>query len=65
MDPKTGRTRVRLVDTSTASHSSARALQVRMEQRDLDEPGMLEAIARVTRLSQEQVRERYAPVCSP
>ncbi|MEN8181806.1 MAG: 6-phosphofructokinase, partial [Myxococcota bacterium] len=31
MDPATGRTRVRMVDTSTQSHETAWALQVRME----------------------------------
>jgi len=63
MDPKTGRTRVRMVDTSTASHESARALQVRMERRDLAEPGLLAALARVTNLAPEDARKRYEPVC--
>jgi 6-phosphofructokinase 1 len=64
MDAKTGRTRVRMVDTSTASHESARALQVRMERRDLGEPGMLAALARVTKLAPEEVRRRYEPACA-
>jgi 6-phosphofructokinase len=64
MDPQTGRTRVRLVDISTASHANARALQVRMERRDLEEAAMLDAIARVTRLSPEQVKKRYAATCA-
>jgi 6-phosphofructokinase 1 len=64
MDAKTGRTRVRMVDTSTASHESARALQVRMERRDLVEPGVLAALARVTKLAPEEVRRRYEPVCA-
>ncbi len=64
MDPKTGRTRVRMVDTRTASHENARELQVRMERRDLAEPEMLAAIARVTRLAPEEARRRYEPVCS-
>ena len=64
MDPKTGRTKVRMVDTSTASHANARELQVRIEKRDLAEPGMLAALARVTRLAPEDVRKRYEPVCA-
>ena len=62
MDPESGRTRIRRVDTSTASHESAWALQVRIEKGDLDDPERLEAIARAVNLSPEQARERYASV---
>jgi 6-phosphofructokinase 1 len=62
MDPKTGRTRVRLVDTSSASHASATALQVRIERDDLARPETLERIAKAVNLTPEQVRERYADV---
>lgn len=60
MDPETGRTRVRLVDTSTASHQSARALQVRIEAGDLEEGEGLERLARTLSLDPEAVRARYA-----
>jgi 6-phosphofructokinase 1 len=63
MDPKTGRTRVRMVDTSTASHESARALQVRMERRDLADPDLLAALARVTKLAPDELRRRYESAC--
>jgi 6-phosphofructokinase 1 len=63
MDPETGRTRVRMVDTSTASHASAWALQVRMERRDLEDPAVLEAIARTVHLPPEQAKARYGPLC--
>jgi 6-phosphofructokinase 1 len=62
MDPKTGRTRVRLVDTSTESHASARALQVRIEREDLETPAQLEALAQATKLAPQQVAERYAEI---
>jgi len=62
MDPKTGRTRVRLVDTSTESHASARALQVRIEREDLETPAQLEALAQATKLTPQQVAERYAEI---
>jgi 6-phosphofructokinase 1 len=62
MDPKTGRTRVRLVDTSSASHASATALQVRIERDDLARPETLERIAKAVNLTPQQVRERYADV---
>ena len=60
MDPETGRTRVRMVDTSTASHESAWALQVRIEPADLEDPAKLAAIAKAARLTPEEARERYA-----
>jgi 6-phosphofructokinase 1 len=62
IDPKTGRTRLRLVDTSAESHQNAWALQVRMEASDLTDPATLEAIAQTARLSQEEVKERYRPI---
>jgi 6-phosphofructokinase len=65
IDPGTGKTRVRLVDTSTASHATVRALQVRMESRDLEEPDMLERIAKAIRKSPEEARARYAEICAP
>jgi 6-phosphofructokinase 1 len=63
MDPATGRTRVRMVDISTASHASAWALQVRIEPRDLEDRALLETIARTVKLPAEQVKARYAPIC--
>jgi len=62
MDPKTGRTRVRLVDTSTDSHASARVLQVRIEHEDLESSAQLEALAQATKLTPQQVTERYAEI---
>jgi 6-phosphofructokinase 1 len=62
MDPKTGRTRVRLVDTSTESYASARVLQVRIEREDLESSAQLEALAQATKLTPQQVAERYAEI---
>jgi 6-phosphofructokinase 1 len=62
MDPKTGRTRVRLVDTSTESHASARSLQVRIEPEDLEAGGQLDALAAATKLAPREVAARYAEV---
>lgn len=59
-DPATGKTRVRLVDTSTASHASARALQERLEPADLEAGGVGEALARTLGLDAEALRARYA-----
>ena len=62
IDPKTGRTRVRLVDTSTESHENAWALQVRVENSDLEDPEMLKALAETARISEQEVKERYRPL---
>jgi 6-phosphofructokinase 1 len=62
MDPKTGRTKVRVVDTGSASHASAASLQVRIEREDLERPENLDALARTLGLSQAEVKARYAEV---
>ena len=62
MDPDTGRTRIRLVDTSTQSHETVWALQVRIEKADL-EGEALAALASVTNLDAQGVQERYASIC--
>jgi 6-phosphofructokinase 1 len=60
MDPKTGRTRVRLVDTKTEAFASALSLQVRIEREDLEGGASLAAIAKSLKLSPEQLKARYA-----
>jgi 6-phosphofructokinase 1 len=62
MDPETGRTRVRMVDTGTASHGSARALQVRIEGPDLEAGANRARLAEVLGLDEEATRARYAPL---
>jgi len=62
MDAKTGKTRVRDVDTATTWFRAARALQTRIEQSDLDDPQRLQAIAKAGRLSPAEAQRRYAPI---
>jgi len=62
MDAKTGKTRVRDVDTSTTWFRAARALQTRIEQSDLDDPKRLDAIAKAAKLSPEDAKRRYSPI---
>lgn len=62
MDPDTGRTRVRMVDTATDWFRQARVLQTRMEQSDLNDPETLARLAGTARLSPEETRNRYAPI---
>jgi 6-phosphofructokinase len=61
VDPRTGKTRVRQVDTGTDSYASARALQVRIEAEDLDDPDTLARLAAAAKLSPEETRQRYGP----
>jgi ATP-dependent phosphofructokinase / diphosphate-dependent phosphofructokinase len=63
MDAETGRTRVRMVDTTTESHASAHSLQVRIERADLEDAERLKRIAAVTSLSPDAARERYSLAC--
>ncbi len=60
MDPKTNKTRVRLVDVATESFGSARSLQVRIEPGDLEDAKRLGEIARTAKLTPAQARERWA-----
>jgi 6-phosphofructokinase len=62
MDPKTHKTRVRLVDVATESHTSARSLQVRIERADLDETERLEQLAATAGLAPAVARERWDSV---
>lgn len=62
MDAKTGKTRVRDVDTSTNWFKAARALQTRIEAADLADPKRLAAIAKAAGLSPDEARKRYAPL---
>ena len=59
MDPKTGRTKVRTVDTTSASHASATSLQVRIEREDLEDPETLAALARTLGVSPADAKARY------
>jgi 6-phosphofructokinase 1 len=60
MDPKTNKTRVRLVDIETESHGSARSLQVRIESADLEDPERLAQIAETAKLTPAAARERWS-----
>jgi len=59
---ETGRTRVRHVDTTSDSYTTAREHQARIEADDLEDPERLAAIADAGNLSPDEVRERFARV---
>ena len=61
LDPATGRTRVRMLDTGSLSYETARQLQVRFEPEDL-EPAMAERFQALTGLDAAALQSRYGPV---
>ena len=62
VDPATGRSRVRQVDTDTDSYRYALELQERVTAADLADEKKLAAIAAAANLSPAEARERYAPL---
>jgi len=61
LDAETGRTRVRLLDTSSPSYVTARALQVRLDAEDFDTPIVVDALRRTTGLDEKALQARYGP----
>lgn len=59
LDPKTGKTRVRMLDTSTSSYATARTLQVRIEPADLEAGDLAAALGKTTGLDTAALRKRY------
>lgn len=59
LDPRTGRTRVRLVDVSSEQYEIARRYMVRLRPEDLDDPSSLAALAAVVHLSPDEFRRMF------
>jgi ATP-dependent phosphofructokinase / diphosphate-dependent phosphofructokinase len=62
LDPATGRTRVRLVDTDSEQYQVARHYMVRLNRADLDDPHALARMAGVVHLTPEAFRARFESV---
>jgi len=62
IDPKTGRTRVRTVDTSSLRYAVARRYMTRLRRDDFADPAVLASLARAAGLEPAVFRERYAYV---
>ena len=62
LDPETGRTRVRLVDTGSEHYQVARQYMVRLNPADLDDPQALVRLAGVVGLTPDAFRARFASV---
>jgi len=59
LDPTTGRTRVRLVDTSSEQYQIARRYMVRLRHEDLENPQSLARLASVVSQTPEQFRAEF------
>ncbi len=59
LDPRTGRTRVRLVDVSSEQYEIARRYMVRLRPEDFDEPASLAALANVIHRSPDEFRHMF------
>jgi 6-phosphofructokinase 1 len=60
LDPDTGRTRVRLVDTSSEQYKIARRYMVRLSRDDLGDPAVLGAMATVVGMTPQGFRDRFS-----
>jgi ATP-dependent phosphofructokinase / diphosphate-dependent phosphofructokinase len=59
LDPRTGRTRVRLVDVRSEQYEIARRYMVRLRPEDLDDANSLGALAAVVHLSPDEFRRMF------
>ena len=59
LDPETGRTRVRLVDTCSTRYAVARRYMIRVRRDDFTLPGEVERLARAANVSVEQFKSRF------
>jgi 6-phosphofructokinase len=59
LDPKTGKTRVRMLDTETESFSMAQSLQTRLTPGDLVDGEMARSIEKVSQLKLGAINERF------
>ena len=64
VDPKTNRTRTRLVNLNSYSYRVARAYMIRLEEADLADPAKLAKIAAKARMTPDEFRKRYAPAAA-
>jgi len=59
LDPATGRTRVRLVDISSARYAIARRYMIRLRRDDFDDPYELAKFAATAGLSVQEFRKQF------
>jgi 6-phosphofructokinase len=59
LDAETGRTRVRLVDTTSEQYRIARSYMVRLRREDFEQPQTLASLAAVINMTPDAFRERF------
>ena len=59
-DPRTGRTRVRVVDRDSEHYKVARDYMIRLERRDLEEPEMLAKLAEAAAMTPQEFTKLYS-----
>jgi 6-phosphofructokinase 1 len=59
MDPKTGRTKVRVVDVRSEDYRVARKYMIRLEKKDLEDPETLEKLAKLAKMEPEEFKKKY------
>ncbi len=59
LDPATGRTRVRMVNTDTESYKIARRYMIRLRRDDFDEPAELAQLSKTAKLEPAAFRKRF------
>lgn len=60
-DPETGKTRVRVVETDAETYEVARQYMLRLEREDLEDPALLEKLARTAGMDPAQFRAWFGP----
>lgn len=62
MDPQTGRTKVRTVNTDSYRYQVARSFMIRMERKDFEDPIMLRKLSQVANLSESELKTRFTKI---
>ena len=62
IDPVSGRTRIRLVDTASPHYRIAREYQIRLAKSDLENQQFIERLTEITRASPDQLRAEFSDV---
>ncbi len=65
VDPATGRTRIRLVDTRSEHYRVARKYMIRLERNDLDDPEMRVKLAEAAKMTVEELQRTFLPQLGP
>ncbi|MCS7174312.1 diphosphate--fructose-6-phosphate 1-phosphotransferase [Pseudothermotoga sp.] len=62
IDPKTGRTKVRLVDLNSEHYKVAKSYMIKLTKRDLEDPTMLSKLASIAKMTPEQFAQKFANI---